>query len=63
MILGFIGTGKYASCVITGISKSKISYKKIYISSQEIKRILKKLRKKYNKIFIVKNNQEIINKC
>ena len=32
MILGFIGTGKIASSVITGICKSKISYKKIIIS-------------------------------
>ncbi|MDC3175150.1 hypothetical protein OA845_01355 [Candidatus Pelagibacter sp.] len=28
MNLGFIGTGKIASSVITGISNSKISYKK-----------------------------------
>jgi len=32
MILGFIGTGKIASSVITGICKSKISFKKIIIS-------------------------------
>ena len=32
MNLGFIGTGTIASSVITGIFKSKISFKKIYIS-------------------------------
>ena len=37
MILGFIGTGKIASSVITGICKSKISYKKIIISPRNKK--------------------------
>ena len=37
MNLGFIGTGKIASSVITGISNSKISYKKIIISPRNIK--------------------------
>ena len=32
MNLGFIGTGKIASSVITGICKSKISVNKILIS-------------------------------
>ena len=32
MNLGFIGTGKIASSVITGICTSKISYKKITIA-------------------------------
>ena len=45
MNLGFIGTGKIASSVITGISNSKISYKKIIISPRNIK-IAKNLRKK-----------------
>ena len=34
MKLGFIGTGKIASAVITGICSSKISYKKIKISNK-----------------------------
>ena len=34
MKLGFIGTGKIASAVITGICNSKISYKKIIISNR-----------------------------
>ena len=32
MRLGFIGTGKIASSVITGICNSKISFKKILVS-------------------------------
>jgi pyrroline-5-carboxylate reductase len=62
MNLGFVGTGKIASSVITGIFKSKISIDKIYISKRN-KKNSQKLKKKYNKIFITKNNQEIIDKC
>ena len=59
MNLGFIGTGKIASSVITGISNSKISYKKIIISPRNIK-IAKNLKKKFKKIIIAKNNQQVI---
>jgi len=62
MNLGFIGTGKIASSVITGICRSKISYKKIIISSRN-KRIAQNLKKKFNKIIITKDNQQIIDKC
>jgi pyrroline-5-carboxylate reductase len=41
MNLGFIGTGKIASSVITGICNSKIKYKKILISSKKQKNSLK----------------------
>ena len=34
MNLGFIGTGKIASSVITGVCKSNIKYKKILISER-----------------------------
>ena len=61
MKLGFIGTGKIASSVITGICNSKISFSKIFISPRN-KLIAKNLRKKFKKIIIAKNNQEIINK-
>ena len=61
MILGFIGTGKISSSVITGIYNSKIKYKKILISSRN-KIIANRLKKRFRKIFIVKNNQEIIDK-
>jgi pyrroline-5-carboxylate reductase len=62
MNLGFIGTGTIASSVITGIFKSKISFKKIYISRRN-KKNSQKLKKKYSKIFIAKTNQEIADKC
>ena len=45
MNIGFIGTGKIAYSVITGIFKSKIIYKKIIISPRN-KEIAKKLKKK-----------------
>jgi pyrroline-5-carboxylate reductase len=61
MILGFIGTGKISSSIIFGIFKSKLKVKKIYISSRN-KDIAKKLAKKYNKIKVLNDNQEIIDK-
>ena len=62
MNLGFIGTGKIASSVITGIFKSKIKYKKILISRRN-KKIAQTLKRKFKKIKISKDNQEIIDKC
>ena len=62
MKLGFIGTGKIAASVITGICNSNISFKKIIISSRN-KTISKKLKKKFKKVNIAENNQEIVNKC
>jgi pyrroline-5-carboxylate reductase len=62
MKLGFIGTGKIASSVITGICNSDISFKKIIISPRN-KSISKKLKKKFKKVNIAENNQEIVNKC
>ena len=62
MKLGFIGTGKISSSVITGICNSSISYKKIIVSPRNLK-IAKYLKKKFKKVFIAKNNQEIINSC
>ena len=61
MKLGFIGTGKIASSVITGICNSKIKYKKIFISARN-KKTAFSLKKKFNKILIEKTNQEIVNK-
>ena len=49
MKLGFIGTGKIASSVITGICGSSIKYSKIFISSRNNK-IAKGLKKKFKKI-------------
>ena len=62
MNIGFIGTGKIASAVITGIFRSNIIYKKLIISPRN-KEIAKKLKKKFNSIKIAKNNQEVINSC
>jgi pyrroline-5-carboxylate reductase len=62
MKIGFIGTGKIASSVITGISKSKISFNKIWISPRN-KKIASKLKKNINKVIIAKNNQEILDNC
>ena len=62
MKLGFIGTGKIASSVITGICSSSISYNKIIISERN-KSISSILKKKFKKITVSKDNQEIINSC
>ena len=62
MKLGFIGTGKIASSVITGICNSKILFTKILIS-QRNKKIAQKLKTKFKKVEIAKDNQEIINSC
>ena len=62
MKLGFIGTGKIASSVITGICNSNISFTKILISPRN-KLIAKRLIKKFNKVIIANNNQEIADKC
>ena len=59
MNLGFIGTGKIAASVITGICKSKISYKKIIVSPRN-KKIAHGLKRKYKKIVIAKDNQQIV---
>ena len=59
MNLGFIGTGKIAASVITGICKSKISYKKIIISPRN-KKIALELKRKFKKIVIAKDNQQIV---
>lgn len=62
MRLGFIGTGKIASSVITGVCNSKISFKKILISPRN-RSIAQKLKRKFRKVSIAKNNQEIVNSC
>ena len=62
MKLGFIGTGKIASSVITGICNSKINFSKILISPRN-KLVAQKLKKKFKKVIIAKNNQQIVNSC
>jgi len=61
MIIGFIGTGKITSSIISGIIKSKLRVKRIYISSRN-KNIAKKLTKRFKAVEILKDNQDIINK-
>jgi len=62
MKLGFIGTGKITSSVVTGICTSNLSFNKIKLSPRN-KNTAKKLKKKFRKVSIAKNNQEILNSC
>ena len=62
MRLGFIGTGKIAFSVITGICTSKVSFQKIFVSPRN-RNIAQKLKKKFRKVNIAKTNQEIVDKC
>ena len=62
MKLGFIGTGKISSSTITGICNSSISYKKIIVSPRNLN-IAKYLKKKFKKVFIAEDNQEIVDSC
>ena len=62
MNLGFVGTGKIASSVITGICNSKIAYNKIIISPRN-KNIAKSLKQKFKKVIISKDNQQIVDNC
>ena len=62
MKLGFIGTGKITSSVVTGICGSKISFKKIILSPRN-KSVARNLKRKFKKVVIAKNNQKIINSC
>ena len=61
MKLGFIGIGNISSDVITGICNSNIFFSKIIIS-QRNKKKSRNLKKKFKKIQIAKNNQEVIDK-
>ena len=62
MKLGFIGTGKITSSVITGICTSKISFQKILVSPRN-RNMAQKLKKRFRKVNIAKTNQEIVDKC
>jgi pyrroline-5-carboxylate reductase len=62
MKLGFVGTGKITSAVITGICTSKISFQKILVSPRN-KNIAQKLKKRFRKVDIAKTNQEIVDRC
>ena len=59
MNIGFIGTGKITTSVIQGLFRSNIKLKQILISERNKKNSLA-LSKKFKKVKIVKDNQEII---
>ena len=59
MNIGFLGTGHITSSIIEGIFKSKLKIKKIYISPRN-RLISKKLSKKFKKVSVSKNNQQLI---
>ena len=61
MNIGFLGTGHIAYSIILGIFKSNLKIKKIYISPRN-KTIAKKLSKRFKKVTIAKDNQQLINK-
>ena len=61
MNLGFIGTGEITKAVVIGILKSKIKYKKIYISKRN-KKISNFLKIQNKNIKVLSDNQEIIDK-
>ena len=62
MKLGFVGTGKIASSVIIGICNSKISFSEILISPRN-KKVANKLKKRFKRVKIAKDNQTIVDKC
>ena len=51
MKLGFVGTGKITSSVVTGICRSKISFKKILLSPRN-RNLAKRLKKQFKKVYI-----------
>ena len=59
MKIGFLGTGHITSSVIEGIFKSNLKIKKVYLSPRN-RLISKKLSKKFKKVVISKNNQQLI---
>ena len=62
MRLGFIGTGKITSSILHGIFKSNFKSYKIFVSYRN-KVISKSLKNKFRSITVLKDNQEIIDKC
>ncbi len=61
MNYGFIGTGNIVTDVISGMSKSKIKYKRIIISPRNQKKA-EDLKKKIKKVLIAKDNQAVIDR-
>ena len=61
MNIGFLGSGHITSSIIEGIFKSKLKIKKIYISPRN-KLISKKLSKRFKKVIVSNNNQQVIDR-
>ena len=61
MNLGFLGSGRITLSIINGVLNSKVRVQKIFISYRN-RNISKKLSKKFKKVVVLKDNQEIINK-
>ena len=61
MNIGFIGTGTIATSVIEGLFRSKIKVKQILISERS-KKNSAALSRKFKRVKVVNNNQEIIDK-
>jgi len=53
MKLGFIGAGKITSSVVTGICRSKISFKKILVSPRN-RNVARKLKRQFRKVYCKK---------
>ena len=61
MNIGFLGSGHITSSIIEGIFKSKLKIKKIFISPRN-KSISKKLSKRFKKVIVSNNNQQVIDR-
>jgi len=59
MKIGFIGTGRIATAIIKGMHLKKMQTNKIFVSARN-KRNSYFLKKKYKKISILNNNQDIL---
>ena len=61
MNIGFLGSGHITSSIIEGIFKSKLKINKIFISPRN-KSISKKLSKRFKKVIVSNNNQQVIDR-
>ena len=61
MNIGFLGSGHITSSIIEGIFKSNLKIKKIFISPRN-KSISKKLSKRFKKVIVSNNNQQVIDR-
>ena len=61
MNIGFLGSGHITSSIIEGIFKSKLKIKKIYISPRN-KLISNKISKRFKKVTVAINNQQVIDR-